>query len=79
MEITKEVLNVLQEVKPGFDFTGQTNWVDSGSLDSFDVIQIVAELNEALDIDIPVEAIIPENFNSLETVENLVKSLLEDE
>lgn len=79
MEITKEVLNVLQEVKPGFDFAGQTNWVDSGSLDSFDVIQIVAELNEALDIDIPVEAIIPENFNSLETVENLVKSLLEDE
>lgn len=79
MKITKEVLNVLQEVKPGFDFAGQTNWVDSGSLDSFDVIQIVAELNEALDIDIPVEAIIPENFNSLETVENLVKSLLEDE
>lgn len=79
MEITKEVLTVLQEVKPGFDFAGQTNWVDSGSLDSFDVIQIVAELNGALDIDIPVEAIIPENFNSLETVENLVKSLLEDE
>lgn len=53
--------------------------MDSGSLDSFDVIQIVAELNEAFDIDIPVEAIVPENFNSLETVETLVASLLEDE
>lgn len=75
----EKILNILQEIKPGFDFTGQTDWVDSGSLDSFDVIQIVAELNGALDIDIPVEAIIPENFNSLEAVENLVKSLLEDE
>ena len=44
MEITQEVLKVLQEVKPGFDFAGQSDWVDSGSLDSFDVIQIVAEL-----------------------------------
>ena len=79
MEITQEVLKVLQEVKPGFDFVGQSDWVDSGSLDSFDVIQIVAELNEAFDIDIPVEAIVPENFNSLETVETLVASLLEDE
>lgn len=75
----EKILNILQEIKPGFDFAGQTDWVDSGSLDSFDVIQIVAELNGALDIDIPVEAIIPENFNSLEAVENLVKSLLEDE
>lgn len=74
-----EILNILQEIKPGFDFAGQTNWVDSGSLDSFDVIQIVAELNETLDIDIPVEAIIPENFNSLDAVEKLVRSLLEDE
>lgn len=71
----EKILEVLQEVKPGFEFEGRTDLASSGDLDSFDVISIVAELNEALDIDIPVEAIVPENFDSLEALKKLVDSL----
>lgn len=74
----EEILKALEEIKPGFDFKGETNLADGGILDSFDVIQLVSELNERLEIDIPVEAIVPENFNSLEAMEKLVNSLLED-
>lgn len=76
--IKEKILKVLQEIKPGFDFEKHSNMVDSGELDSFDVMQIVAELNETMDIDIPVEAIVPENFNSLQDIQKLVNSLLED-
>lgn len=71
----EEILKVLQEVKPDFQFEGRTDLATSGDLDSFDIISLVSELNETFDIDIPVEAIVPENFDSLEAIEKLVNSL----
>ena len=71
----EEILKVLQEVKPGIQFEGRTDLVSSGDLDSFDIISLVSELNDSLDIDIPVEAIVPENFDSLEAIQKLVDSL----
>lgn len=71
----EEILKVLQEIKPGIEFEGRNDLVSSGDLDSFDIISLVSELNETLDIEIPVEAIVPENFNSLEAIRKLVDSL----
>ena len=73
-----KLLKALEEIKPGFDFAGRTDLVDSGDLDSFDVISLVSELNDAFDIDIPVEEIIPENFNSLEAMMAMLNAQLED-
>lgn len=74
----KRILELMKEIKPGFVFEGRTDLVDSGDFDSFDVISLVSEMNTEFDIDVPVEEIIPENFNSLEAIERLVKGLLED-
>ena len=68
----------MEEIKPGFVFTGRADLVDSGDLDSFDVISLVGELNDAFDIDIPVEAIVPENFNSVDAMMALINKALED-
>ncbi len=73
-----KLLTILEEIKPDFDFTGRTDLVDSGDLDSFDVISLVSELNEAFDIDIPVEEIVPENFNSVDAMMALINAQLED-
>ena len=73
-----KLMSILQEIKPGFDFTGRTDLVDSGDIDSFDVISLVSELNDAYDIEIPVEAIVPENFNSVEAMRALINEQLED-
>ena len=73
-----KLLTILEDIKPGFEFTGRTDLVDSGDLDSFDVISLVSELNEAFDIDIPVEEIVPENFNSVDAMMALINAQLED-
>ena len=73
-----KLLTILEDIKPGFEFTGRTDLVDSGDLDSFDVISLVSELNEAFDIDIPVEEIVPENFNSVDAMMTLINGQLED-
>ncbi len=74
----EKLLEILEEIKPGFDFTDRTDLVECGDLDSFDVISLVSELNDAYDIDIPVEDIIPENFNSVDAMMALINKHLED-
>lgn len=76
-EVMSKIIEVMKEIKPDFDFEGKTSLVDDGLFDSFEVIQFIAEITDVLDVDIPVEEIVPENFNSLEAIEKLINSLLE--
>ena len=71
----EELLRILAEVKPGFEFDGRTDLATSGDLDSFDIISLISELDEQLDIEVPVEMIVPENFDSLEAMKKLIDSL----
>ncbi len=71
----EKLLEVLADAKPGFEFEGKTGLVDGGYLDSFDIITLVSELNENFDIDIPVEEIITENFDSVDTILALIRRL----
>ena len=59
-----ELLEILQEMHPEIDYHTHTTLIDDKVIDSFDVISLVAEINDRLDISIPAEEIIPENFNS---------------
>ena len=71
----EELLAVLADAKPGFEFEGKTGLIDEGYLDSFDIITLVTELNEKFDIDIPVEDIVAENFDSVDTILALIGRL----
>ena len=74
----EKLLEILEEVKPGVEFKGKSDLMDSGELDSCDVITLVSELQDEYDIDIPVEEIVPENFNSVDEIYKLVQKLLEE-
>lgn len=71
----EEILNILQEIRPDVDFVNEKKLIDGEVLDSFDIITIVAEFNDAFNIDIDVEDLEPENFNSVEAMEELIKKL----
>ena len=70
-----ELLKILVELHPDVDFASHTSLIDSKVIDSFDVITLVAEINDRLDISIPAEDIIPENFNSYAALRALVDKL----
>ncbi len=73
-----ELIEILENLHPEVDFSTCTTLIDDKILDSFDIITIISEINEAFDVVIPAEEIVPENFNSAQALMDLV-TRLEDE
>ncbi|MCI6173002.1 MAG: acyl carrier protein [Clostridiales bacterium] len=73
-----QIISILEGIRPGVDYETEDELIDDGILTSFDVMTLVNELNEAFGIEIGMEDMVPENFNSVEAIEELVKSLGED-
>ena len=71
----EQVLNILQDIRPDVDFENEKLLIDGGVLDSFDIISIVQEFNEAFGIDIDVEDLEPANFNTIEAMMELIEKL----
>ena len=70
-----ELLELLEDIKPTVDFRTCTGLIDDGYLDSFDILSIVSELNDAFGIEISPVDLIPENFNSAQALWNMVERL----
>jgi D-alanine--poly(phosphoribitol) ligase subunit 2 len=70
----EKVLEILLDIRPDIDFNEEISLVDGGVLDSFDIVSIISDLNDAFDIHIRVTDLKPENFNSLKAIVNLVKT-----
>ena len=65
----------MKEVRPDVEFENETSLIDEGILDSFDIVTIISELNDAFDVHIRVNHLKPENFNSIEAILALIKTL----
>ena len=67
-----KIVEILQSVRPGIDVNSRA-LVDDELLDSFDIVTLVSELIDAFNVDISVEDIIPDNFNSVEAINKLIE------
>ncbi len=74
----EELLEVMKKIKPGVDFENCENLIEDEILDSFDIVSLVAAINEEFDIEITAKDIIPENFNSVKSINDLIKRLEEE-
>jgi D-alanine--poly(phosphoribitol) ligase subunit 2 len=71
----EKLIQILNEARPDVEFENEQQLVDGGILDSFDIVTIISELNDAFDIHIRVNDLSPENFNSVEAIMALVTRL----
>ena len=69
------LLEILQDLHPEVDFETCDTLIDDKIIDSFDIVSIIAEINEEFDVVIPAEEIIPESFNSAEALYDLIQRL----
>ena len=74
-----ELLEILNEVKPGVDFENDTDLIGHGVLDSITMVTLVMELNDAFDIEITPVDIVPENFKTVQTIYDMIQRLSDDQ
>ncbi len=71
----KQILEILSEIREDVNFETETSLINDGVLTSLDVVAVVSELNDAFDIEISADDLLPENFNSVDAICNLVASM----
>ena len=71
----ESILQILNTVKPNVDFSAETQIIDKGLLESFDIIRLVSLLSEEFDVEFTAAELIPENFNSVDAIEAIVREL----
>lgn len=72
------IYEILEEIVPGTNFEGVNDLVDSKVLTSINIVRLVAMLNDEFDIEITPLHLLPENFNSVESIYKLVQELEEE-
>lgn len=74
-----KILEILQQIRSDVDFEKETALIDDSILDSFDIVSVVAELQDEFDIEISIDDMIPENFNSVNAINDLVERILDED
>lgn len=74
----EELLEILKDLHDDVDYETCTTLIDDRILDSFDIVTLVAEVDDKLDVQIPPEELIPENFNSAAAIWALIERLDND-
>lgn len=73
-----KVIEILMDLDDSIDYEKEQALIDDHILDSFGVITLVSDLEDAFDISIEAGEMIPENFNSAQAIWNMVKRLQEN-
>lgn len=71
----ESLMNILAELRPDVDFAAETKLVTDGIFDSFDIIQLVAKIDEEYDIKVKPAHLVPANFDSAEAIWALIQEL----
>ena len=71
------LLCILNALHPEIDFSQESNLIDDGILDSFDIVTLLTDIEDAFGVTLRAEHLIPENFASAESLFALIRRLMQ--
>ena len=71
----KDIIEVLNEVKSGVDYQKEEHLITDDIISSFDLVMLVSLLNDKFKVNITVMDIVPENFESVKAISELINRL----
>lgn len=74
-ETEKKITEILMDIDDSVDYANEEHLIDDRILDSFAIISLVGELEEAFDIKINASDMVPQNFNSVSAIAKMVAHL----
>ena len=74
-----ELMELLEGIRPDIDFENEKALVTDRLLESFDIINLVSEINDEFDVKIKPAALVPENFDSVEAMWEMIERLQDED
>lgn len=73
-EVKTKIINILKSRKTDVEIPDDTsvNLLDSGVIDSFDIVDLIGEIEERFGLEVDGDDIIPENFESVDAIAKLI-------
>lgn len=72
----EKILAILCEISGEISKNPEVNLLSSGIIDSFEIVNLVVELEEAFDIEIDPELVVPNNFQTLDTIVKMMEGIV---
>ena len=69
----EQIIEILTEICPGVDFEQETSLIDDGLIDSLDIVAVVTDLMDTFDVQLGVDDLTPEDFNSVDAICQLIE------
>lgn len=73
----ERLMEVLSECCPDIDFEVEKELITGKVIDSVDLVAVVSDIEDEFGISIPMEELVPENFDSIEAIWKMVQRLAE--
>jgi acyl carrier protein len=72
-----KIIEILSEINGDVDFRTADKIIDDELIDSIDFTSLVSELEDTFDVEIGMDEIIPDNFNTVQAIWNMITRLQE--
>ena len=73
--MNEKIIAIIKEIKNGHVVDEKDHLVFDGILSSLDMLALICQLEETFSIKIPIESILPDNFDTIVSIATLVKEL----
>ncbi len=71
----EELIEILEDINPDVEYETCTDLVSGGYITSLEIVMMVSEIAETFNVKIPAEQIVPENFESVQSIYALIQKL----
>lgn len=71
----EQIVQIIREICPTIGELEGVKLVTDKIIDSVELVQIISDLEEAFQVEIDMEDIVPENFDTVEAIWNLIQQL----
>lgn len=75
MDMANRLYEILEQVRPDVDFHHTLNLATDGYIDSFDIVTIINLIESEFNVEVPVEKMVPESFDSVEGMIEMIKDI----
>ena len=69
----EELIEISNDIDDSIDYENEPGLIDNHILDSFGIITLVSEIEEAFNVSIDAADMVPENFNSVDAIYAMIQ------